>query len=204
MREINLLPPHRRQSLQREVVAISLSRFLNSLIVAIGLVGGSGIVVIIGLWVYATSLSVASDAELEQTITTYQELRDGIASQNLFLTEVHAQAATRVVWSDFASSVLTVVPAGADVTGFSGLSPLSVGTATAEEEGVDETTEAPTFTLSGRAVARSVLTVFTDRLKGIKGVTAVEAPNSNLLHRENPEYTYTLKLDKALLRSNDQ
>ncbi len=183
MHEINLLPPARRQSLRSEVALLSFARFLSTLIVALGTLSGAGLLVAAVLWIFGLTTTGAASDELKQNIAAYQQLRDTIAAQSVFVTTVHTLSQERIVWADFLEKFFAVVPPGVEITAMGGTLDLA-GSHLRDVH----------FSVSGQAVARSTLTVFQDRLQSLPQVQAVEAPSSNLILRDNPLYRFTLTL----------
>ncbi|MEX1997970.1 MAG: hypothetical protein WEA04_04860 [Candidatus Andersenbacteria bacterium] len=192
MREINLLPPSRRQSLRREVTLASIGRFLSSLMVGLGMLTVGAVLAMIGLWIFFYTVAATNNVEFERTIAQYRELRDGIAEQNIFLNYIYGLGTGRQVWSDFLPGLFTSIPPGVEIATMSGRSVIN-------EEGVVEST----FTVSGRAAARSTLTIFADRLRLLPDVAQVDAPSSNLIQRENPLYRFTLQLKDKIIEEEE-
>ena len=119
----------------------------------------------------------------------YQQLRDQIAEQNLQLEYVQGLSSNRLAWADFLTDFLATVPPGIEIGGLTGSSVVR-----------GNTVNDVIFTLNGQAAVRGGLIIFADRLRLLSGVTAVEAPNSNLIKRENPLYRFTLHLDPSARR----
>ena len=179
MRHLNLLPPERRQHLQREMVMMSATALLR--VVAAGLllltVAGVGTIATVRGIVFMTSRSVAD--ELSQPLREYNELRKVIISRNGVLALVAATSEQRVVWGQLVLDLLGTVSPDVRVT-----------TMRADAH-------TPSLTFSGTAATRNSLVILESRLRLLPGVAMVEAPVTNLLDRENPKFVFTLVLDKT-------
>lgn len=184
MHEINLLPPERRQSLRREVTINSLLYTLSSLTFAVLAMTAVAAACWAGLTVYGWRLEATGQEQVDTTITEYQQLRDQIAERNQLLEYIQGISANRLSWADLVADVLTTVPPGIEIGGITGTAALQGNT-------INEAL----FTMSGQAAVRSGLIIFADRLRLVPGVTAVDAPNSNLIKRENPLYRFNIHVD---------
>lgn len=183
MHELNLLPPDRRRSLRRQATLVSLTYLMNSLVAAAGLLVVGSFLAWGGLWFMSTTASPTTASELLLVVSDYQKLRDDIARQNLFLTNLNTISQKRLVWSQVISAFLESVPPGADIATLKGNTLVK-----------PDKSQSLSMTISGKAVARSTLTSFGDRLRALPFVSSVDAPTTNLLLRDNPSYTFTLHL----------
>lgn len=182
MHELNLLPPHRRRSLRHQASLIYLQHFLDSLLWGAGMLAVAGVAIWVVLWFAATTASSGSAEELIRSIENYQVLRDEIAEQNLFLTNIHTIGKTRIVWSAWLFDFLESVPPGVDIQQFTG----TVGAATEEGRII-------TAAVTGSATTSRTLDAFTRELRALPRVVNVEAPLSNLLKPE--AYTLTITFE---------
>lgn len=185
MHEINLLPPQRRQSLQRTTLLIAVNRILASLLWGASLVMAVGVGTIGVFWALSIIASGSTQLELQLVSKQYQDVQKQQAEQSSFLTFIQSTGQNRLVWSQVLKDFFAAVPPGVTISSLSGK--------------LDDPTKAnskPTAQIlfGGQAVARSTLTIFSDRLQLIPGVTAVDAPTSNLIERDNPTYTFKLTL----------
>ncbi|GEM_PF-2544505 len=187
MHEINLLPPLRRLTLRREVVINSLQYILSSVVyacLAVTLTAGATWAL---LGASTWRLSATDQSQIGSAISEYQQLRDEIAEHNALLEYVQSLSNNRLTWTDFIADFLATIPPGVEIGGMTGS---AVMQGTMPQEVI--------FTFNGQAAARGGLTLFADRLRLLKGVTQVVAPNSNLIKRENPLYQFTIHLDPSV------
>jgi len=182
MREINLLPPHRRRTLRREMILLTLSQLLSTLLSALVLVTIGGLTAIVVLWGAGLQAGQSTDVEFQATVLKYRELRDQVSQQNDLLKYVHTLGVERVVWSTLLRELFTVVPPGATISTMS----VPFNTDQAEKKYL--------LSIAGQAQARSTLTIFAERLRGLSQVAQVESPNTNLLIRDNPTYRFVLTI----------
>lgn len=185
MHELNLLPAPRRLTLRREVAVHSLIYFLSSVSLGAGIATGVGVLILLGLMSYAWRLNAAG-VHVEQAVAEYQVLREEIAEKNVLLNYIHGLSTNRFAWGTFLTDLLATTPAGIEIGSVSGSSIVR-----------DNKTNDVLLILNGQAAARGTLTIFADRLRLLPGVTQVDAPNSNLIKRENPLYRFTIHLDPA-------
>lgn len=186
MHEINLLPPQRRQSLQRTTLLIAINKFLASLLWAIGVVTAGGVTAIVCFWILSIIASGSTQSELQLTLQQYRAAQTQQNQQAAFLSFVQNLGQNRLLWSDLLKDFFVSVPPGVTISSLSGQ--------------LDDKDKTPTGTtkpsgqilFGGQAVARSTLTIFADRLRLIPEVSNVEAPNANLIERDNPQYTFKL------------
>src|SRR3989344_3721948 len=122
MREINLLPPARPQTLRREVTINSLLYTLTSFWYALVVVTVCGAFLWGGLGAYAWRLEATGQEQVTATIMEYQQLRDQIAEQNLQLEYVQGLSSNRLAWADFLTDFLATVPPGIEIGGLTGSS----------------------------------------------------------------------------------
>lgn len=183
LHEINLLPPPRRRSLQREVTLRLLLRVLTTLLQSTIALGTIGLIILIGLMSVSWRLTATSQTQVAAVVADYQKLRDKIAENNILLQYVQGLSENRHEWSVLLADLMRIVPSGVEVSSLSGTSTVR-----------DNTMNDVTLNIHGQALSRGTLIIFANRLSGLKGVTAIDAPNSNLIRRDNPLYRFTLHL----------
>lgn len=185
MREINLLPPKRRWRLRSESIAVSITRFLRSIIdgLLIMSVTAVGISIIMWLLIVTTNISTADD--LKQEVSRFQRLRDEVSLRNQSFEALSAISVKRIVWSDVLASFFKAVPRGIL------LHDLSVQ---AEFEG--GLPVSATMEVNGQALTRNTLIIYSEDLKGLDFVQGVNFPTSNLLERINPVFNIKLDIKK--------
>lgn len=183
MREINLLPPARRASLRREAITVALSHLLNSWIAGLTIAASAAVLIGGSVWTLSYLQPEATEAALAAEVAKYQKMRTEVGTTNFFLEELNMLGKERLVWSEFMSQLLAATPTGVQVRSVTGT------TLTSDEQKQRQ------LTLNGRAEARGSLTLFQDRLRVVPGVSAVDAPSSNFLQRDNPTFQFNLKLD---------
>lgn len=175
-RELNLLPPERRRHLARQLIINSLTKFLRSVLWSLALISVAGITIIVLLQIWIAFSSTSATALLKEQVKRYQELRTQIAKQNENLGFMAQISAERVLWSDLFADVYSTMPPGTHIQTFGGkLTPTGLA-------------------FSGQAISRSALVVLEDRLKQLPWVKQVKAPNSNLLQRSNPTFSFEVLL----------
>lgn len=174
LHEINLLPLSRRRSVAMGMLEGLFVHFLYSLIIGLVLVGGVAVAAAVGLNVLSITVSESLDNELASEVETYKDLRRSIADQNKRLKEMTTLQDQQVVWSDFFQEIFSVLPSQTTIQQFSGES------------------EQRVITLRGRAATRNSLITIENRLKQFDWVERVEAPPSNLLERQNPEFLFLI------------
>lgn len=179
--ELNLLPPHRRSLLRRDVLLRAATRFFNSVLLGLLVVTSGGVALAVVLW--ATALRTkATDAELALVVQQFSESRTVVGRHNAFLTTLDTLDAQRLSWAPLLRDVLAIVPPSTT------LSTITADAASGE------------IILTGVAPARSTLIVFEERLKLLPWTVSVASPSENLLLRDNPSFRFSLTLDPALLK----
>lgn len=183
-REINLLPPSRRQQLRNESVIVSLQRFVRTINSGLLVLSIIAIVATLLLTMALLVLSRGDASELTAALTDYQELRDDILKQDTLFSRVANIGENRIVWSSLLRQMLPLTPAGTTIHSLA-------GTATLDK---DAAITQANVSISGAAATRTTLLLFTDRLAGLTEITNVVSPTTNLLDRTNLTYQLTLDL----------
>jgi hypothetical protein len=178
--ELNLLPPSRRTYLVGQLMIGAVHSILRSLIVASILVTVAGVGAIAFLQFMIAASSSNGSVVLAQKIKAYQDLRTGIATQNASLKTLNSLSNDRIVWSKLWPDLFAALPPGTVMFSLSA-----------------DVLPSPHFSFSGQALARSALVVLQDRLHLISWVDIVNAPDSNLLDRDNPKYQFDVYLKKT-------
>lgn len=176
-REINLLPPTRRRFLARQRIIQAISRVLRSFIIGLvilSLCGGVSTALL--RWLTATA-SQSTTEKLDQSVQEYRRIRDEIGEDNKLIEAAHALDRQQVVWSEYLSELLGLIPPGVTVTQIKG-----------DADGERQ------LSFQGQAVSRSTLVVLQKRLQELSWVVDVRAPHTNLLQREHSEYFFELSL----------
>src|SRR3989344_422484 len=176
-RELNLLPPSRRRHLARQLVINALARLATSILWAFIIMAMAGVVTGAILQVWVALSSTTTTALLAERVAHYQAFRTAVAKKNQDLNFMAEVSTKRILWSAYLADLHSTMPPGSRIQALSAdLSP------------------APRLTFSGQAVSRSALVVLEDRLKKLPWVKMVEAPNSNLLQRSNPGFSFDVFL----------
>ncbi len=180
--ELNLLPPARRRFLVRQLVTAALRRVIQNLNIACVVITVAGLSAIGFLQFMITTSSSTASTVLSQKIKTYQEVKATITYQNGVLKTMANLSSQRLVWSAMWPNVLTALPPGTFISSINadGNNPVHLS-------------------LAGQAPARSALVVFADRLRLIPWVAVMNAPDSNLLERDNPHYQFDVSVKKPAL-----
>lgn len=174
-REINLLPPSRRQFLNRRARIIAVQRFVVSVLFGLVLLTASGLVTIGGFRYLAASASQSVSAELDEKVSEFRRIRDSVSSDNAFIEATYDVQKNRIVWSAFLMEVFKALPPGVSISELSG---------TAEGR----------FTFRGRADSRNLIVVLEKSIADLPMVTSVDAPHTNLIQRTDSEYTFNVTL----------
>lgn len=180
IRELNLLPPARRRYLAQQLMLNAAVRFLHSVNLSLGIVTAAGLTAIVILQILVTLLSSATTTILADEVKNYQELRTKIAKQNENLSAMAKLSKDQTVWSEIFADLFSTMPPGTKMSSISG-----------------EANVITKISFSGQAFSRSALVVLQDRLQNLPWVKEVQAPNSNLLERVNPTYTFDVILKTA-------
>ena len=184
-KEINLLPPSRRQQLRNETVLVSLQKFLKTLNSGLMLLSIVAIVAAVLLTVAVPVVDRGGSEELETTLVDYQQLRDIIVAENVLYERVANIGDSRVVWTNLLREVLPTLPSGVRIAFLSGQSTL-------DEHGDVQDSR---MTLRGQAATRSTLVLWQGRLKELTAVQDILSPTSNLIDRVDLDYDLTLVLE---------
>lgn len=185
MREINLLPPKRRWRLRSESIAVSITRFLRSIIDGLLIMSVTAVGISIIMWLLAVTANISTADDLKQEVSRFQELRDEVSLKNQSFEAISAIGIKRIVWSDVLSSFFQSVPRGIL------LHDLSV-----KVEFGDGLPASATMEVNGQALTRNTLIVYSEDLKGLGFVKGVNFPTSNLLERVNPVFNLEIDIKK--------
>jgi Tfp pilus assembly protein PilN len=177
MRQLNLLPPRRRENLRREFLLAAGRRFTASVVGGLLLVSLGGLVAI-GLMMVLSALDQRSgEDELAESVQQYRQIRAEIAASNRLIATIDELGKDRIVWSDLIAEVLSAVPAGATV------------------ESLQIDGRNALFTFSGVAPSRTSLVEFEERLRQLSWAGSIDAPRDNLLKAVNPDYRFSIQVD---------
>jgi len=175
-KQINLLPLARRRRLARQFFERALLRFVKSAWLALGTVTVAAVVAIVLLQVLGSLLFRSVGNELDDAVVTYRVETKSIVEQNKLIKEMDKLQQERLVWSELFDDVLTALPPGTKLKDING------------------SVESKQIVVAGEAVARSSLVVLQEKLANLPWVASVDAPHSNLLERDNPSFTFLIKL----------
>lgn len=173
MRELNLLPPNRKQTLTSDTVTVASFGFLRVLLVSLGLLTGTGVFLLGGL-ISFSRLGADPGNQAAETIARYQALGEALAQEEQQLAYLETIGRERFAWSENATAFFQAAPAGVTI------------------QSLDANLEQGEIVFSGTANARNTLIAYDQRLRSLPWVTAVIAPSSNLLQRDNPTFTFQL------------
>jgi len=183
-KQINLLPPSRRQQLRNETVLVSLQNFFRTLNGGLLMLSIAAVLAAVLLTAALPVVDHGGSDALEATLEDYQQLRNVIIGENILYARVANTASSRLVWTDFLRELLPTLPSGVRITYLSGHSTL------------DETGErtAAEVSLRGQAATRTTLVFWQNRLAELSFISDVVSPTSNLLDRVDLDYALTLVL----------
>jgi Tfp pilus assembly protein PilN len=181
MRHLNLLPPARRDRLQREFLLLASQRFAAGLAGGLLLVSLGGVAAVGMMRALAAIDEGAGEEALAGPVQEYRTIRAEIAQYTQLFTAVDTLGKQRMVWSNLAAELLALVPAGATV----------------RDVQVDGRTSVVTF--SGTAPTRTQLVEFEDRLRALPWAKSIDAPRDNLLRAVNPSYRFSIQVDPAVV-----
>ena len=184
VKEINLLPPSRRQQLRNETVLVSLQIFLRTVNSGLMVLSVVAVAAAVLLTVVLPVVDRGGRGELEATLEDYQQLRDVIVAENVLYDRVVKIGENRVVWTALFREILPTLPSGVRISLLSGRSTL-------DDSGELETGN---MKLLGRAATRTTLVLWESRLSELESVLEVESPTSNLIDRVDLDYDLTLVL----------
>lgn len=186
-REINLLPPARRQQLRNEAVVISLQKILkninSSLLVLTLIAVGAGMT----LTVLASIINRGEATELEAALADYQRLREVIVAQNTKYQYVAEVGSERLVWVDLLRQIIPTMPSGIRIEGLA-------GQVSHDEKGA---VASANLIMRGGAATRTTMVLWQERLRELPVVQDIVSPTSNLLDRIDLTYDLTLVLTKT-------
>lgn len=181
MREINLLPPERRQSLRQEAAISALRTLVRMVALSFMSVTAAGALALVGLWLLARFAFQTDTVLLINTLDQYKALRRQIEIANAGLNEIAVTGRSRVVFSDTIKPIIAAVPSNLTIAQIAG--------------SFDRSTTATTISLTGQASSRAILVVFQEKLQQLNEVAQVTAPTAILLERVNPTYEFNLTLN---------
>lgn len=173
--ELNLLPPSRRQFLDRQLVVDGIGKLLQTLIIAWTIVIVAGVATAATLTFFIMTASSGVAITLAEQVKVYKDLRTQIGVTNTTIKTMQSLTNDRVVWSTLLPDVFASLPPGTLVGRVSML-----------------VNPAPHISFAGSAAARSSLVVLQSRLGLISWVGSIDAPDSNLLERDNPSYQFDI------------
>lgn len=176
VRHLNLLPPERRARLRRGAFVLFGVRIVRLLIVGLGVVSVGGGLLIVGMWLLTITFSGAEDAELQNKVKEYLQLRAEISEKNQLLRLVNELGRDRIIWSDQLAEFLEAIPPGTIINSLTGDSRVGI------------------FEFSGTALTRGALVVFEERLGQLSWAKSIAAPRQNFLKKNNPDYTFEIRL----------
>lgn len=173
MHELNLLPPSRRNRLEREKLLVTFSRLGHWLVVNLLI-----------LTIVAGGLAANFEMRLRQAgkgssgpvQEEYRRLRAEVGRWNTWLDFIDSKSEKMVVWSDLLDSFLSIIPGGVTIQRIEG------------DRGHAR------LIFSGQAQTRHQLVILEQALQALPWVASVAAPHTNLLLPTNPRYEFTLIL----------
>lgn len=177
--ELNLLPLSRRRLIDQQVTLNVFTVLITHLVIAFAIVTFSGLAVLGGLQAMTLFTARQASSQLQDEIANFQEKREEIARQNAALKQLYELSADNVAWSELVSDVLTLLPAGTSIEKIEG----------------DQSLQ-PRLTLQGKATSRTSLIAIADRLKKVPWAQVVTAPQSNLIERINPSYSFNIIINQ--------
>lgn len=180
--DINLLPPQRREMIQRSARMVSWGRFVDGLAISLMLMTCTGVVLLAALWVTFLSARDDQTGELKKVVGEYRELREAVANQNQVLEQAARLGSGRMLWAELVQTVL------------SNTAPAQVREVRASVQTESELVQRATLTLIGTAPSRSSLAAVAQRLEALEEVADVQSPTSNLLNRENPSFELIINI----------
>lgn len=151
-------------------------RAVHLLIVGLSMLSIGGILLIIGMWLLTITFSGSESTELQEKVKEYVKLRTEITDQNQLLELVNKLGRDRIVWSENLGDFLETILPGTTIDSLTGDARVGI------------------FEFSGTALTRNALVVFEERLGQLSWVESVAAPRRNFLKKDNPEYTFELRL----------
>ncbi|MBI1833607.1 MAG: hypothetical protein HYR90_02155 [Candidatus Andersenbacteria bacterium] len=178
MREINLLPTPRRTFLRRQWIYDSLRRFVFNINVALIIMTAVALATLAGLRSVSFFTSADAESTIPEYLGKYQATKQAIEEKNRLIAQASAADQGRIIWGDYITELLNVLPPGTLVERI---------TADADQEEI---------MVTGDTVNRSSLTLLDARIKSLSWAKEVRAPLTNLLDRENPEFSFTIILNR--------
>jgi len=185
-KEINLLPPTRRQQLRNETVVVSLQRFVGSLNIALTGVTVCAVVAAIALTVAIPLVGRQGTDALDEVLQEYQQLQTVVTEQNRILTQLSLLGSERIVWTARMREIIPLLPSGVRIQYLAGNN---------DAGGVGPAGQ-PQLILRGQAATRTTLVLLQNRLQDLSFIEQVISPTSNLIERENVNYDLTLVITK--------
>lgn len=177
-RELNLLPPERRNVLSRQSMIGVIKDIVVNAVIALSVLTAVGISAIVLLQILLLTASRSAEASLTQAVESYQTIRGDVAKKNIAIEKMNELTTQRVIWSSIINELFPLIPTGVTITQIKGQDSPQVEIA-----------------FSGTATVRNMLIVLEDRLRELPFVTNVNAPASNLIERTNPTYSFQVTFD---------
>lgn len=175
-RHLNLLPPERRENLRRGALLSSVIRIIRLLIFGLSALSLGGVLLATGMWLLTISFSESENAQLQEKVKEYVGLRAEIAENNQLLELVNELGRDRIVWSEHLGEFLETILPGTTINSLTGDARVGI------------------FEFSGTTLTRNALVIFEERLNQLSWVESVAAPRRNFLLKDNPAYTFELRL----------
>ena len=183
-RRINLLPLGRNLALQRNLLVVAVMRIMSTVVYGFLIMTIMGLGLLGFMWWQGWSGSVVESDKLRGQMQKYREVRRMIDNENKLLLAVNSLGEQRIIWSDVLMNLMTNLPVGITLYNIQSIT-----------DGGGQILE-----IRGTAVTRTMLVIFEDKLRSLEWVEDVEAPRSNLLERNNAEFSFRVVVKKVIIK----